>query len=42
MWFGVRPASELALSTDLDGPPELLDALDRAVNLPPPRTGMDF
>lgn len=36
MWFGVRPASGLALTTDLSGPPELLAALDRALCLPAP------
>lgn len=42
LWFGVRPATGLALTDDLDGPPELLTALDRALLLPPPVTGLAF
>jgi hypothetical protein len=42
LWFGVRPATGLALTDDLDGPPDLLDALDRALLLPPPVTGLAF
>lgn len=42
MLFGVRPASVLAVTTDLDGPAELLGALDRTVCLPPPHSGWDF
>ncbi|MGV3759748.1 MAG: GNAT family N-acetyltransferase [Actinomycetota bacterium] len=42
LWFGVRPASGLAVTDDLDGPPELLAALDRALLLPPPVTGLAF
>ena len=40
--FGVRPASALALRADLDGPAELLQALDHAIRLPPVRPGWDF
>jgi len=42
LWFGVRPATGLALTDDLAGPPELLAALDRALLLPPPVTGLAF
>jgi GNAT superfamily N-acetyltransferase len=42
LWFGVRPATGLALTDDLEGPPELLAALDRALLLPPPVTGLAF
>ena len=41
-WFAVRPASSLALTDDLDGPPELLAALDEALALPPPQPGWDY
>ncbi len=36
LWLGVRPATGLAVTDDLDGPPELLSALDRTVRLPVP------
>jgi len=42
LWFGARPASGLAVTTDLSGPPELLAALDRALLLPPPLPGLAF
>ncbi len=42
LWFGVRPATGLALTDDLDGPPELLAALDRALLLPPPSPSLQF
>jgi hypothetical protein len=42
MLFGVRPASVLAATTDLEGPPELLQALDSVIRLPPPYVGWDF
>lgn len=42
LWFGVRPATGLALTDRLEGPPELLSALDRALLLPPPVTGIAF
>ena len=42
MWFGVRPATGLAVTDDLTGPPELLDALDRALVLPPPLPDLSF
>jgi len=42
MWFGVLGASSLAITDDLDGPAELLAALDEALCLPVPRAGWDF
>jgi hypothetical protein len=42
LWFGVRPASGLAVTDDLSGPPELLAALDRALLLPPPSPALHF
>ena len=42
MLWGVRPASVLANSTELDGPADLLAALDRVIHLPPPVAGWDF
>lgn len=42
LWFGVRPATGLALTDDLGGPPDLLDALDEAFCLPPPRAGWPY
>ena len=42
MWLGVRPASGLAYTDDLSGPPELLSRLDRVVSLPQPKTEWDF
>jgi hypothetical protein len=42
MWFGVRPASGLAVTDDLSGPPDLLKALDWALRIPEPKPGWDF
>ncbi len=42
MWFGVRPASGLAITDQLSGPPGLLRALDRALSLPSPYLGWDI
>jgi hypothetical protein len=42
LWFGVRPATGLAVTDELSGPPELLDALDRALRLPDPQLDWDF
>lgn len=42
MWFGVRPASSLAVTDHLEGPPELLAQLDEAFRLPLPHPGIDF
>jgi len=42
LWFGVRPATGLAVTDDLAGPTELLEALDRALLLPAPNPGLSF
>ncbi|MBN1401748.1 MAG: GNAT family N-acetyltransferase [Anaerolineae bacterium] len=42
LWLGVRPASGLAFTDDLDGPDELLAQLDRALRLPAPKVFWDF
>jgi len=42
MWLGVRPASGLAYTDALAGPPELLEALDVVVRLPDPKPDWDF
>jgi predicted acetyltransferase len=42
MWLGVRSASSLALTDDLDAPDELLAALDEAFRLPSPRVDWGF
>lgn len=42
LWLGVRPASTLATTDDLHASPELLAALDRAINLPRPDVQTDF
>jgi GNAT superfamily N-acetyltransferase len=42
MWLGVRPASGLSWTDDLEGPPELLGELDRALRLPAPSSDWDF
>ncbi|HEU5084855.1 MAG TPA: GNAT family N-acetyltransferase [Acidimicrobiales bacterium] len=42
LWLGVRPATGLALTDALAGPPALLDALDEAFRLPPPRSGWSY
>ncbi len=42
MWFGVRPASSLAVTDDLVAEPELLQAIDRVLRLPRPHFGWDF
>jgi hypothetical protein len=41
-WLGVGSASQLAATDALEAPPELLDALDRAVRLPRPVAGWDY
>jgi len=40
--MGALPATGLALSDDLAGPPALLADLDRRLCLPEPKTGWDF
>ncbi len=42
MWLGVRPATGLAITDELSGPPELLERLDRALRLPDPKPDWDF
>ena len=42
LWLGVRPAGGLALTDDLAGPAELIDALDVALRLPVPRAGWSY
>ena len=42
LWFGVRPASGLALTDDLHGDPDLVAALDEVFLLPPPRAGWSY
>lgn len=42
LWLGVRPATGLAVTDDLSGPPELLQALDRALRLPEPKPDWDY
>lgn len=42
LWIGVRPATGLALTDDLAGPRDLLDALDAALRLPTPLPGWEF
>jgi len=42
MWFGVRPASNIAITDDLSADPALIEALDRTVRLPRPHFEWDF
>lgn len=42
MWFGVLPASSLAVFNDFNAPAELLDQLDQAFLVPLPHTDWDF
>ncbi|MGK0339254.1 MAG: putative acetyltransferase, partial [Candidatus Azotimanducaceae bacterium] len=42
LWLGVRPASQLAVTTDLVADEKLLATLDRTVRLPRPHLGWDF
>ena len=42
LWFGVRPASHLAFSDNLEGSPGLIKALDELIRLPTPHFGWDF
>ena len=42
MWLGVRPARGLAVTDDLTGPPQLLEALDAILRLPDPKPDWDF
>ena len=42
MWLGVRPATGLAVTDRLSGPPGLLKELDWALRLPDPKPDWDF
>lgn len=42
LWFGVRPATGLAVTDDLSGPQSLLEELDLTLRLPDPRPDWDF
>jgi hypothetical protein len=42
LWLGVQPATGLAFTDDLAGPPGLLAALDRVLRLPEPDPDWDF
>ncbi len=42
IWLGVRPATGLAVTDDISGPPELLEALDATLRLPDPKPDWDF
>lgn len=42
MWIGARPATGLALTGDVTGPPDLLTRIDRVLRLPPARVGWSF
>jgi GNAT superfamily N-acetyltransferase len=42
LWLGVRPATGLAVTDDLSGPPSLLDKLDWTLLLPDPKPDWDF
>ena len=42
LWLGVQPATGLAATDKLSGPPELLDELDRVLRLPTPKPDWDF
>ncbi len=42
LWLGIRPATGLAFTDDLEGPPDLLEALDAAFRLPSPATDWNF
>ena len=42
LWFGVRPATSLAVTDDLSGPPDLLSAIDAALALPVPHFDWGF
>ncbi|MFW6287475.1 MAG: GNAT family N-acetyltransferase [bacterium] len=42
LWFGVLPATSLAVTDELTGPQELLEELDRIMCLPVPRPDWEF
>lgn len=42
MWLGIRPASGLAVTDELEGPEDLLQDLDRLIRLPKAQLGWEF
>lgn len=42
MWLGIRPASGLAFTDELEGPEDLLKDLDRLIRLPKAQLGWEF
>jgi len=42
LWLGVQPATGLAVTDDLAGPPDLLARLDRLLRFPAPKPDWDF
>ena len=42
LWLGVRSATSLSITDDLQAPPELLQALDAVIRLPAPHPDWDF
>jgi hypothetical protein len=42
MWLGVRPTTGLAVTDELEGPPDLLRELDGVLRLPEPKPDWDF
>jgi len=42
LWLGVRPASSLRFTDDLDAPAGLIETLDSVLRLPAPRPDWDF
>ncbi|MEA2000534.1 MAG: hypothetical protein U9N84_01405, partial [Actinomycetota bacterium] len=42
LWMGVRPATGLTVTDDLEGPAELLEQLDQTLRLPVPSPDWDF
>ena len=42
LWLGVKPATGLAVTDDLTGPEDLLEALDDVMRLPAPQPDWDF
>ncbi|MEL6675154.1 MAG: GNAT family N-acetyltransferase [Bacteroidota bacterium] len=42
LWLGVRPASGLAITDELEGPADLLRALDQLLRLPKAHLGWEF
>ena len=41
-WFGIASANALAATSDFNGSPDLLDSLDRVLNLPQPHVNLPF